>query len=543
MIGLIRKAFAMRPPRALRLRLLRWMAGSALREFPLAIALGPLAAIALAVWLGALESPLGIALVVLLAAAVLVLARFAWQALGSARSVREALAELEPPADEHRSRFPRSHLLLPPLMFWPRGVRRVRGVEFARYGSRPLRLDVFMPAGPPPDEPRPAIVQVHGGGWIAGTRNEQGIPLLNHLANHGWVGFNVDYRLSPRATFPEHLIDVKRAIAWVREHGAEYGADPSFVCITGGSAGGHLCALAALSADDLSLQPGFEDADTSVAAAVPFYGIYDLTDSEGIYYPELREWVFERNVFKARYDDDPELFRAASPTHRVHAGAPPFLVIHGERDTLVPVADARRFVDELRAASENPVLYAELAAAEHAFDIVPSVRTARVVGDDRALPGHGARRRFECRAVGGDRLGSRPQPERRRAVDVSALKNTPLFADVPEEALTKVATFATLESAVEGKTIIREGGFSNDFYVIEDGTVKVEREGEHVADLGPGDVFGEQGLLEKQARSATVTATSPVRLIKIEHWELSRMKQAMPDVVEQLRHKVEERTS
>jgi CRP/FNR family transcriptional regulator, cyclic AMP receptor protein len=128
-------------------------------------------------------------------------------------------------------------------------------------------------------------------------------------------------------------------------------------------------------------------------------------------------------------------------------------------------------------------------------------------------------------------------------VDVTALNNTPLFADVPDEALAKVATFATLESVAPGKTIIREGGFSNDFYVIEDGTVSVEREGEHVADLGPGDVFGEQGLLEKQARSATVVATSPVRLIKIEHWELSRMKQSMPEVVEALRKKVEERDS
>jgi CRP/FNR family transcriptional regulator, cyclic AMP receptor protein len=128
-------------------------------------------------------------------------------------------------------------------------------------------------------------------------------------------------------------------------------------------------------------------------------------------------------------------------------------------------------------------------------------------------------------------------------VDVSALKNAPLFADVPDEALSKVATFATLESVAEGKTIIREGGFSNDFYVIDDGTVKVEREGDHVADLGPGDVFGEQGLLERQARSATVIATSPVRLIKIEHWELARMRQAMPEVVEELRRKVEERSA
>ncbi len=128
-------------------------------------------------------------------------------------------------------------------------------------------------------------------------------------------------------------------------------------------------------------------------------------------------------------------------------------------------------------------------------------------------------------------------------MDVSALKNTPLFADVPDDALKKVSTFASLESVAEGKTIIREGGFSNDFYVIDEGTAKVERDGEQIADLGPGDIFGEQGLLEQQPRSASVVATSPVRLIKIEHWELSRMRQSMPDVVEQLRRKVEERSS
>jgi acetyl esterase/lipase len=368
----------MRPPAALRRRLLRWMVGSAVREFPLPIALGAAIVVGAAIRLGVLSGTAALVALALLAAALAWLGRFAWQAFASARRVREALAELEPPADESRSDFPLSHLLLPPLMLRPRGVRRSRGIEYARDGRLALRLDVYAPAEPPGDRPRPAIVQVHGGGWIVGSRVEQGIPLLNHLAAHGWVGFNVDYRLSPRATFPDHLVDVKRAIAWVREHGAEFGADPDFVCITGGSAGGHLCALAALTADDRSLQPGFEDADTSVAAAVPFYGVYDLTDEGGIYYPELREWVLERNVFKAAFADEPERFRAASPTHRVHAGAPPFLVIHGEHDTLVPVADARRFVAELRAATDSPVLYAELAGAEHAFDVVPSVRTARV---------------------------------------------------------------------------------------------------------------------------------------------------------------------
>jgi CRP/FNR family transcriptional regulator, cyclic AMP receptor protein len=127
-------------------------------------------------------------------------------------------------------------------------------------------------------------------------------------------------------------------------------------------------------------------------------------------------------------------------------------------------------------------------------------------------------------------------------VDVSELRSIPLFAEVPDDKLLKVATFASLESAVEGKVIIREGGQANAFYAIEDGTVKVERDGEHVADLGPGDVFGEQALLEKSERSATVIATSSVRMIKIDHWEIPRMRKAMPEVVEELQRKVQERS-
>lgn len=126
-------------------------------------------------------------------------------------------------------------------------------------------------------------------------------------------------------------------------------------------------------------------------------------------------------------------------------------------------------------------------------------------------------------------------------MDVSVLKKIPLFEAVPEDALSKVAPFVQLEEHSEGAEVVKEGGYANDFYAIQEGTVKVEREGQHLADLGPGDVFGEQGLLERQERSATVTATSPLRLIKIEHWELSRMRRDMPEVVEQLRKQVEER--
>jgi CRP/FNR family transcriptional regulator, cyclic AMP receptor protein len=127
------------------------------------------------------------------------------------------------------------------------------------------------------------------------------------------------------------------------------------------------------------------------------------------------------------------------------------------------------------------------------------------------------------------------------ALDVSILKSVPLFAEVPDDNLRKIAPFATTEEFAEGQVVVKEGGYSNHFYAIEEGSAKVERDGRHLADLGPGDIFGEQGLLERQERSASVIATSRLRVIKIEHWELSRMRKSMPEVVEELRRKVEER--
>jgi CRP/FNR family transcriptional regulator, cyclic AMP receptor protein len=129
------------------------------------------------------------------------------------------------------------------------------------------------------------------------------------------------------------------------------------------------------------------------------------------------------------------------------------------------------------------------------------------------------------------------------ALDVAQLKRVSLFADVPDESLAKIAPFTTVDEFVEGNVVIKEGGYSNHFYVIVEGTAEVERGGEKLADLGPGDVFGEQGLLEKDVRSATVTATGDLRVIKIEHWELSRMRKSMPEVVEQLQQAAQERAS
>ena len=218
--------------------------------------------------------------------------------------------------------------------------------------GRRLKLDVYRPAGDPePGARRPAVLQIHGGAWVIGDKREQGIPLLRYLAARGWVGFNVNYRLSPGATFPDHLVDVKAALAWIRAHADEYGIDPDFVVVTGGSAGGHLTALMALTANDARYQPGFEHADTSLQAALPFYGVYDFTNRNETMAPEFRNWILQPMVVKAFFEDEPEKFAAASPLDQIHADAPPFLIVHGDKDTLAPVADARLFAEQLRATS------------------------------------------------------------------------------------------------------------------------------------------------------------------------------------------------
>jgi acetyl esterase/lipase len=276
----------------------------------------------------------------------------------------------------------------PPRRYRRRDVRRTRHVEFSRAGGRRLRLDVYEPAQPPaPGELRPAVVQIHGGGWVIGFKDRQGLPLLQHLAANGWVGFNIDYRLSPTATWPDHLVDCKTAVAWVRDHAAEYGVDPSFIAVTGGSAGGHLTAMLALTAGDQRYQPGFEDADTSIQAAVPFYGVYDWTNRSGQYPSTFHRHLLEPLVAKAFIADEPEVFEQASPlllAEHAHAigerlTAPPTLVIHGDHDTLTPVVDARSFSKALSAASDETVLYVELHGAQHAFDTFRSPRASRVV--------------------------------------------------------------------------------------------------------------------------------------------------------------------
>jgi acetyl esterase/lipase len=244
-------------------------------------------------------------------------------------------------------------------------------------GGRRLRLDVWSSGE---GTGRPCLVYVPGGAWVAliSNKNHQAKPLLIEMASRGWVCFAVNYPVSPRARFPEHIIAVKRAIAWVKQHAHEYGGDPSFVMIAGNSAGGHLSSLAALSANDGRFQPGFEDADTTVQAAAPFYGVYDWTGSLA---DELSRASRRHKLGMVRFlqrvvlrTKDPEAFELASPLLRVSSNAPPFFVIHGDKDVLALVEEARAFVARLRELSREPVAYAELPGTQHAFDHFLSIR-------------------------------------------------------------------------------------------------------------------------------------------------------------------------
>jgi acetyl esterase/lipase len=255
-------------------------------------------------------------------------------------------------------------------------VERIRDVEYWEDGARRHRLDVYRPRRAVSGAP--VFLFLHGGAWIFGDKREQGIPLMVYLVSRGWVCVTANYGLSPRVAFPEHLIDCKRALDWVRRHVTEYGGDPDFVTVGGGSAGGHLAALVALTAGDPEYQPGFETADTSVAACTPFYGVYDFTNRDGLRGRGLGR-LLERTIMKEPMETSSEAYHRASPIDRVEGQAPPFMVVHGSNDTLVPVSEARRFVERLRTSSREPVTYAELPGAQHAFEVFPSIRTAHVV--------------------------------------------------------------------------------------------------------------------------------------------------------------------
>jgi acetyl esterase/lipase len=263
-----------------------------------------------------------------------------------------------------------------PLGVGARGV--VRTAHAYGSGGERQRLDLIVARGSAAGTPRPVLIHVPGGAWVSGAKNQQARPLLHHLARAGWLCVDINYRLGPDHRFPAMIEDVLAAIAWVKANAAAHGGDPGFVALTGGSAGGHLVALAALAHDDPAFKPGFEDADARVDAAVPLYGRFDFLDRHwrlGKRRDHLLHGFMSDKVMPVPPDADPALWHAASPLDRLRADAPPMLLTHGTGDTLLPAAEAEEFAEALAAVSSAAVRYVPLAGLQHAYDIFASALT------------------------------------------------------------------------------------------------------------------------------------------------------------------------
>ena len=275
------------------------------------------------------------------------------------------------------------------------GVEVLRNIPYGPAGVR-QQLDIYRPQVIP-EEGCPVLFQIHGGAWMIGDKKQQALPLMYHLASKGWICVAANYRLSPSVGFPTHLLDCKKALCWIRENGGEYGMDTSFVAVTGGSAGGHLTALMGLTANRSDLQPDNPDTDTSLQAAVPFYGVYDFLVRYN-QHPnrEVYQQFLKGKVMYESLEENPDLWDLASPVAQVHGDAPPFMVLHGSLDSLAAVKDGQIFAEKLKEVSEQPVVYAELPGAEHAWETIHSLRTEHTIdGVHRFLEWALARHRGE----------------------------------------------------------------------------------------------------------------------------------------------------
>jgi len=259
---------------------------------------------------------------------------------------------------------------LNPFRYARKGVECLKNISYG--DAKRNKLDIYRGVDASQNNvSRPVLLHIHGGAWVIGNKNQQAKPLISYLAQNGWICVDINYRLAPHNRYPDCLIDVKKAIVWIKENIQNYGGDPKFIAITGESAGGHLCALAALTANNPEFQPGFEARDTRVQSVVPVYGVYDFTNQrDGSMRAFLEKYVMPKTSL-----ENPDSFRSASPLFRINDLHLPMFVIHGDKDCVVPVQQARNFVHALKQKNSAPLIYAELPGAQHGFDIFHSVRT------------------------------------------------------------------------------------------------------------------------------------------------------------------------
>jgi acetyl esterase/lipase len=232
--------------------------------------------------------------------------------------------------------------------------RRYRHVTHSVRYSGSQHVDIW---GEPGSEPAPIMIFVPGGAWASGKRATcQGHALMTRMVGLGWMCLSIDYRTAPQHRWPAPLDDVRDAVFWAHDHAEEIGGDPNFITIAGASAGGHLASL-------VGLTPGMVD------AAVAIYASYDWVDRSTLWRKVFMEYI-ERVVVGRSFHSCPHTFLDASPMHQINPFAAPTMIVHGTKDVLIRVDEAREFHHRLSGMSEAAVEYLEVPGAVHGFDMV-----------------------------------------------------------------------------------------------------------------------------------------------------------------------------
>ena len=253
------------------------------------------------------------------------------------------------------------------MLMSPRNVEEIPDVVYGYANGRPLRLNIARPKSPP-DEPMPAIVYIHGGAWIMGDYKG---PWNYPFAARGYFTANVEYRLSGESVFPAQIHDCKAAIRWLRAHREEYNIDHQRIGVWGHSAGGHLAALLGTSHDveELEGEEGSEGLPSLVQAVIDLFGPTDLSQIIGTQkYSSFLEAA--EKLVDGRLDEREALVKMANPIAYVTPDDPPFLIIHGENDDVVPFSQSQLLHDALRKAGVGSTLV-KVKNAGHGFNPNP----------------------------------------------------------------------------------------------------------------------------------------------------------------------------
>jgi acetyl esterase/lipase len=273
----------------------------------------------------------------------------------------------------------------------PAGTRFEQDLKYAD-ASPAQKLDLYLPPNSESSGPLPVIVYVHGGGWMGGDKKH--FPALPLVAR-GYAVASVNYRFSQEAVFPAQIVDCKGAVRWLRAHAKEYHLDSDHFAAWGDSAGGHLVALLGTSGEVKEIEGdvgGNLDQSSRVQGVVDFFGPTDMS-----LFWDHAEPV--ENIFKAKRNESPitklfggavetkkDLVRQANPVAFVSKDNPPFLIVHGDKDTLVPLAQSEILADALKKAGVEVQLEVLKGAGHGGAEFgKPSVRAAIVEFFDKHL--------------------------------------------------------------------------------------------------------------------------------------------------------------